>query len=165
MRFVRWHAGGFAFSPPGHRYAAARRARIACIPFVCTAHPHALRPPAARPRQGSSFSGKMTLRERTADTFSLLCRTVATGTDIDSCNGHNLPLLVLFRIILSQRNLAFSHTESDTNALATFINTSFVSAKVAQAARHLAEAFCVNEEDMDIAMREQVRLWRALTLQ
>lgn len=70
MRFLRWHAGGFAFSPPGHRYAAARRARIACFPFVCTAHPHALRPPAARPRQGSSFSGTMTLRGRTADTFS-----------------------------------------------------------------------------------------------
>lgn len=34
----------------------------------------------------------------------LLCRTVATVTDIDSSNGHNLPLLVLFRIILSQRN-------------------------------------------------------------
>lgn len=111
------------------------------------------------------LSGTMTLRGRKADTFSLLCRPVATVTDIDSGNGHNLPLLVLFRIVLSQRNLAFPHTESDTNALATFINTSFGSGKVAQAARHLAEAFCVNEEDMDIAMRVQVRLLRAFTLQ
>lgn len=106
----------------------------------------------------------MTLRGRPADTSSLLRGTVARVTDIDVSNGHNLPLLVLFRVVLRQRNLAFPHTESDTNALATFINTTFGSGKIGQAAKNMADALNLSQEDMDIAARVQVCLVDPATL-
>lgn len=76
----------------------------------------------------------------------------------NTTNGHNLPLLLLFRIVMSQRNLAFSHQEADTRALGSYITASFQSPKLEEAVKTLAEAFRVPAQNLDITARVKVRL-------
>lgn len=89
--------------------------------------------------------------------FSLLCRTVADITAKNATNGHNLPLLLLFRVFMSQRNLVFTHTQSDTRALATYMTTSFQTPKLDEAVKTLAAAFRVPVVNLDISARVKVR--------
>lgn len=96
-----------------------------------------------------------------AETFSLLCRTVAVVTANNSVNGHNLPLLLLFKVVTGQRNLAFPHTAADTLALTTYMTTTFQYAKVEQVAELLAGAFHLSVAAVDISTRETVRLMTA----
>lgn len=60
-----------------------------------------------------------------AETFSLLRRTVAVVSAKKIADGHNLSLLLLFKVITGQRNLAFAHTAADTQALTTYMTTTF----------------------------------------
>lgn len=90
-------------------------------------------------------------------TFSLLCRMVVDVTAKNTTNGHNMPLLLLFRIVMSQRNLVFAHTEADTRALASYMTTSFQSPKLEEAVKILADAFHVSTRDLDITGRVKVR--------
>lgn len=85
--------------------------------------------------------------------FSLLCRTVAEVTEKNATNGNNIPLLLLFRILLSQRNLAFLHMPVDTLALATYITTTYQPLKVQPATKALAQAFQVPAGHLDVAER------------
>lgn len=93
-----------------------------------------------------------------AETFSLLCRTVAVVTAKNTVNGHNLPLLLLFKVVTGQRNLAFPHTAADTQALTTYMTTTFQCAKVEEVAELLAGAFHVSVAELDISTRVTVRL-------
>lgn len=94
---------------------------------------------------------------RPSETFSLLCRTVAEVTAKNVTNGNNVPLLFLLRLIVSQRNLAFIHSEADTNLLATFINTTFQAAKLPHAKSVFAAVYGLAVEDLDIVARVKVR--------
>lgn len=92
-----------------------------------------------------------------SQTFSLLCRTLVDITAKNTTNGHNMPLLLLFHIVMSQRNLVFPHDEADTRALASYITVSFQSPKLDEAAKILADAFRVPARDLDITSRVKVR--------
>lgn len=91
-----------------------------------------------------------------ADCFSLVCRSVAEVTPKNIINGHNLPLLLLFRVVMSQRNIAFAHARMDTVALATFMTSKFESAKLPAATQLLADAFHVSVADLDVSARVKV---------
>lgn len=97
-----------------------------------------------------------------AQAFSLLCRTVADITAKNTTNGHNMPLLLLFRIIMSQRNLLFPHTASETRALASYMTSSFQSPKLDEAVKILADAFRVPASSLDVTVCVKVRLWHEL---
>lgn len=92
-----------------------------------------------------------------AAAFSLLCRTVADVTAVHRTNGHNLPLLLLFRVVLSQRNLAFEHDEGSSSALMGHIIHTYLEAKLDETAQHLDEAFQVPAGALDVAERVKVR--------
>lgn len=91
-----------------------------------------------------------------ADCFSLLCRTVASVTEKNSSKGNNLPLLLLFRVVMSQRNLAFTHSKMDTVALCSYMTSTYESAKLGQAQQYLADAFRVPADDLDLSARVKV---------
>lgn len=91
-------------------------------------------------------------------TFSLVSRMVVDITAKNTTNGHNMPLLLLFRIVMSQRNLAFLHAEADTRALASYMTASFQSPKLEEAVKILAGAFRVAVRDLDITGRVKVRV-------
>lgn len=91
-----------------------------------------------------------------AECFSLVCRSVADVTAKSRTNGHNLLLLLLFRVVLSQRSLAFAHSSSDTLALVTYITSTYQAAKLEQAAQYLEAAFHVPAAALDIAARVKV---------
>lgn len=93
-----------------------------------------------------------------AQTFSLLCRTVADVTGKNTNNGHNLPLLLLFRIVMNQRNLAFVHGEADTRALASFMTLTFQTPNIEETAKILADAFRVPHTSLDLTARVKLRL-------
>lgn len=93
-----------------------------------------------------------------AQTLSLLCRTVADITAKNTTNGYNMPLLLLFRVVMSQRNLVFPHSQSDTRALATFMTSSFLTSKLDEAVVILADAFRVPARDLDVSGRVKVCL-------
>lgn len=97
-----------------------------------------------------------------AQAFSLLCRTVADITAKNTTDGHNMPLLLLFRIIVSQRNLLFPHTASETRALASYMTSSFQSPKLDEAVKILADAFRVPASSLDVTACVKVRLWLVL---
>lgn len=101
---------------------------------------------------------------RPSDTFSLLCRIVAEVTAKNVTNGNNVPLLFLLRLVVSQRNLAFIHSEADTNALATFINSTFQAVKLPEARAFMAKVYGVPEEALDMVARVKVCCIRTLVL-
>lgn len=78
-------------------------------------------------------------------------------TEKNATNGNNIPLLLLFRVLLSQRNLAFLHRPADTLALATYITTTYQPLKVQPATKALAQAFQVPTGALDVAERVKVR--------
>eukprot|EP00170_Pyropia_yezoensis_P005239 contig_21356_g5253 len=88
-----------------------------------------------------------------AQTFFLLCRTVADVTGKNTSNGHNLPLLLLFHIVMNQRNLAFPHEEANTRALASYMTMTFATPKIEEAVKTLADAFRVPHGDLDLTAR------------
>lgn len=91
-----------------------------------------------------------------ADAFSLLCRTVSIVTKKNSVNGHTLPILLLLRVVMAQRTLAFTHTAADTLALATFMTTTFQTAKIEKTTEVLAKADEVPVLALDLAARVKV---------
>lgn len=91
-----------------------------------------------------------------AECFSLVCRSFADVTAKSRTNGHNLPLFLPFRVVLSQRNLAFAHSSSDTLALVTDITSTYQAANLELAARYLEASFHVPAEALDIAARVKV---------
>lgn len=93
-----------------------------------------------------------------AQTFFLLCRTVADVTGKNTSNGHNLPLLLLFHIVMNQRNLAFPHEEANTRALASYMTMTFATPKIEEAVKTLADAFRVPHGDLDLTARVKVCL-------
>lgn len=92
-----------------------------------------------------------------ADAFSLLCRAVSIVTEKYSVNGHTLPILLLLRVVMAQRNLAFTHTAADTLALATFMTTTFQTAKIEKTTEVLAKAYQVPVTALDLAARVRSR--------
>lgn len=91
-----------------------------------------------------------------AECFSLLCRTVAEVREKNSANKNNLPLLLLFRVIMSQRNLVFAHERMDTVALCSYMTNTYESVKLDQATQHLADAFHIPAADLDLSARVKV---------
>lgn len=92
-----------------------------------------------------------------ADTFSLLCRAVTEVTAKNAVSGCNLPILLLMKIIVTQRNLAFPHTAADTTSLATYLTDTYRSVGLAAATKLLAVAFQVPVDGLDVAKRVKVR--------
>lgn len=90
------------------------------------------------------------------DCFSLVCRTVAEVTTKDPVKGSNLPFLLLFRVVMRYRNLAYPHSGLDTAQLTNYISTTFQSIKFEQAAERIADAFRVPYDEMDFAPRVTV---------
>ncbi|KAK1863401.1 hypothetical protein I4F81_005957 [Pyropia yezoensis] len=88
-----------------------------------------------------------------SDVFSLLCRMVAEVTVKNVNNGNNIPLLLLFRVVLAQRNLAFPHMLSDTVALALYMTLTYQGLKVVPVTKLLAKAFNVPVDHLDVAQR------------
>ncbi|KAK1861878.1 hypothetical protein I4F81_004457 [Pyropia yezoensis] len=100
-----------------------------------------------------------------AETFSLLCRTVTAVSAKNTADGHNLPLLLLFKVITGQRNLAFPHAAADTLALTTYMTTTFQYAKLEDVTALLAGAFKVPATALDISARVTTRaLYQLLTV-
>lgn len=93
-----------------------------------------------------------------ADTVSLMCRTVAEVTSKNVFGGYNLPILLLMKIVVLQRDLAFPHSAADTTALATYLTDTFRSAGLAAATKLLAVAFQVPVDGLDVSKRVKVRL-------
>lgn len=91
-----------------------------------------------------------------AETFSLLCRTVAELTTKNVVSGYNLPILLLMKIVIMQRNLAFPHSAADTTALATYLTDTYRSVSVEAATNLLAIAFQVSAAGLDISKRVKV---------
>lgn len=89
--------------------------------------------------------------------FSLVCRTVAEVTAKDPARGSNLPFLLLFRVVMRHRSLAYPHSVLDTSKLANFMSATFQSAKFEQASESIAEAFQVSHDDLDFAPRVTAR--------
>lgn len=89
--------------------------------------------------------------------FSLVCRTVAEVTAKDPARGSNLPFLLLFRVVMRHRNLAYPHSVLDTSKLDNFMSATFQSAKFEQASESIAEAFQVSHDDLDFAPRVTAR--------
>lgn len=105
-----------------------------------------------------------------AETFSLVARSVADVTAKNTCSGHNLPLLLLFRVIISQRDLAFPHGTSETMALVTYMTSTYQSLSIEDVAKALADAYRVQAKHMDVSRRVKVsvvsiagRCFRALS--
>lgn len=92
-----------------------------------------------------------------SDVFSLVCRMVAEVTVKNVNNGNNMPLLLLFRVVLAQRNLAFPHMLSDTVALASYMTLTYQGLKVVPVTKLLAKAFNVPVDHLDVAQRVTVR--------
>lgn len=92
-----------------------------------------------------------------AETFSLLCRTVAEVTTKNVVAGNNVPILLLMKIVVVQRNLAFPHASTDTTALATYITDTYRSASIEMATSLLAVAFQVPVDGLDVSKRVKVR--------
>lgn len=90
--------------------------------------------------------------------FSLVCRAVAEVTAVDSADGSNLPFLLLFRVVMRFRNLAFLHTPVDTLALSNYLTTTYLPAKFEDVAQGIADAFKVPMDQLDVAPRITVRL-------
>lgn len=90
------------------------------------------------------------------DTFSLLCRVVAEVTPKSTSNGNNMPLLLLFRVIMAQRDLAFPHTPSETLALASFMTSTFQMAKLQDVIDAMSSAFRVVPKKLDMGARVTV---------
>lgn len=79
------------------------------------------------------------------------------GRDGQEYVGHNLPLLLLFHIIMNQCNLAFVHSEADTRALARYMTITFVTTKIEEAANIMADAFHVPHGSLDLTAGVKVR--------
>lgn len=97
-------------------------------------------------------------RVRAADAFSMLCRTVSIVTKKNSVNGNTFAILLLLRVVMAQRNLAFTHTAADTLALATYMTTMFQTAKIEKTTEVLAKAYEVPATKLDLAARVKVSL-------
>lgn len=93
-----------------------------------------------------------------AETFSLVARSVADVTAKNACSGHNLPLLLLFRVIISQRDLAFPHGMSETMALVRYMTATYQSLSIEDVAKELAVAYRVQAKHMDVSRRVKVSI-------
>lgn len=89
--------------------------------------------------------------------FSLLCHTVAEVTEKNANSGRNIPLMLLCRVLLSQRNLAFSHMLADILALETYITSTNQPLRVLPATKALVAALQVPTSRLDVAERVTVR--------
>lgn len=99
-----------------------------------------------------------------AETFSLLCRTVAEVMTKNVVSGYNVPILLLMKIVILQRNLAFSHTAADTTTLATYLTETYRSVGVEAVTSLLAAAFQVSADALDISKRVKVCFTSRITL-
>lgn len=129
--------------------------------------PVAARPPAPRlsnlrppPPCGSWSSRRLRTTMAVMDpaaVCSLVCRSVANVTAMHRTNGHNLPLLLLFRVVVGQRNLALAHTEAHTRARMAYIMDKYHWVQLDDAAQHLEAAFHVPPGSLDVAEKVAVR--------